>query len=82
MKVDITALVRVAAEDVPTDLHRYCAYQQTCCVIPPFEWAAYSTRLTGRMYTRRATFLGNSLYTAGYLKSTRAPDKEDFKWCH
>jgi len=30
------------------------------------------------MYTRRAALLNNSLYAAGYLKSTGAPDKEGF----
>mmetsp|Transcript_12877 Transcript_12877/g.23133 ORF Transcript_12877/g.23133 Transcript_12877/m.23133 type:complete len:842 (+) Transcript_12877:128-2653(+) len=59
--------------DVPTD-----TYQQTC-ELPPFEWAAYGTRVTGRMYTRRAALLGDSLYATGYLKSTGAPDKEDFE---
>uniref|UniRef100_A0A7S3QBX1 Uncharacterized protein n=1 Tax=Chaetoceros debilis TaxID=122233 RepID=A0A7S3QBX1_9STRA len=48
------------------------------CDLPAFEWAAYGTRLTGRMYTRRAAILGDSLYAAGYLKSTNAPNKEGF----
>ncbi len=52
-------------------------YQQTC-ELPAFEWAAYGTRLTGRMYTRRAAILGDSLYAAGYLKSTNAPNNEGF----
>jgi len=52
-------------------------YQQTC-ELPEFEWAAYGTRLTGRMYTRRAALLGDSLFAAGYLKSTNAPNKENF----
>jgi len=30
------------------------------------------------MYTRRAALLGDSLYAAGYLKSTNAPNKEGF----
>jgi len=58
--------------EVPTD-----TYQKTC-KLPSFEWAAYGTRLTGRMYTRRAALLGDSLYAAGYLKSTNAPNKEGF----
>jgi len=53
-------------------------YQQTC-ELPSFEWAAFGTRLTGRLYTRRAALLGDSLFAAGYLKSTGAPDKEDFE---
>lgn len=57
---------------VPTD-----TYQQTC-ELPAFEWAAYGTRLTGRMYTRRAALLGDSLFAAGYLKSTNAPNLEGF----
>lgn len=52
-------------------------YQQSC-ELPSFQWADYASRLTGRMYTRRAAILGTSLYAAGYLKSTGAPDKEDF----
>jgi len=58
--------------DVPPN-----TYQQTC-ELPSFEWAAYGTRLTGRMYTRRAALLGDKLFAAGYLKSTLAPNKEDF----
>jgi len=57
---------------VPTD-----TYQDTCS-LPSFDWAAYGTRLTGRMYTRRAALLGDNLYAAGYLKSTLAPNKEGF----
>jgi hypothetical protein len=53
-------------------------YQQTC-ELPSFEWASFGTRLTGRLYTRRAALLGNSLFAAGYLKSTGAPDKESFE---
>jgi hypothetical protein len=52
-------------------------YQQTC-ELPSFQWADYGTRLTGRMYTRRAAQSNGSLYAAGYLKSTGAPDKESF----
>lgn len=66
------ATTHALSEDVPHD-----TYQQTC-ELPPFEWAAYGTRLTGRMYTRRAAILGDSLYATGYLKSTGAPDKEGF----
>jgi len=58
---------------VPTD-----TYQQTC-ELPPFEWAAYGTRVTGRMYTRRAAMLGVSLFAAGYLKSTSAPNEEEYQ---
>ena len=61
-----------ALAQVPTD-----TYQQTC-KLPNFEWAAYGTRLTGRMYTRRAAILGDSLYAAGYLKSTNAPNMPGF----
>lgn len=61
-----------AAPEVKTD-----TYQNTC-KLPEFEWAAYGTHLTGRMYTRRAALLGDSLYAAGYLKSTNAPNKEGF----
>jgi len=57
---------------VPND-----TYQNTC-KLPEFEWAAYGTRLTGRMYTRRAALLGDSLFASGYLKSTNAPNKEGF----
>jgi len=59
--------------EVPTD-----TYQQTCA-LPPFEWAAYGTRLTGRMYTRRAAILGESLFAAGYLKSTSDPTLENYQ---
>jgi len=52
-------------------------YQDTC-KLPDFEWAAYGTRLTGRMYTRRAAILGDSLFASGYLKSTNAPNVEGF----
>jgi len=66
------ALTAKVAAEVKTD-----TYQKTC-KLPEFEWAAYGTRLTGRMYTRRAAILGDSLYAAGYLKSTGAPDKDGF----
>jgi len=48
------------------------------CELPMFEWAAYGTRLTGRMYTRRAAVLGDHLFAAGYLKSTGAPNNPGF----
>ena len=56
----------------PTD-----TYQQTC-ELPRFDWAAYGTRVTGRLYTRRAAVLGDHLYAAGYLKSTNAPNEPNF----
>ena len=73
MSFMLLAIARVSAQDnVPTD-----TFKQTC-ELPAFEWAAYGTRLTGRMYTRRAAILGDSLYAAGYLKSTNAPNNEGF----
>jgi hypothetical protein len=53
-------------------------YQQTC-ELPSTEWATFGTRLTGRMYTRRAAYLNGSLYAAGYLKSTNDPTKENYR---
>jgi len=53
-------------------------YQQTC-ELPSFEWADFGTRVSGRMYTRRAAFHDGSLYAAGYLKSTGAPNKDGFQ---
>ena len=76
LKVAISLLLTVAkvsaVAEVPTDTFKLT------CDLPAFEWAAYGTRLTGRMYTRRAAILGDSLYAAGYLKSTNAPNKEGF----
>jgi len=67
------AAIACTSAAVPTS-----TYQQTC-ELPSFEWAAYGTRLTGRMYTRRAALLGENLFAAGYLKSTSAPNKEGYQ---
>ena len=66
------ALVLAQDNTIPTG-----TYQQTC-ELPEFEWAAYGTRLTGRMYTRRAALLDDMLFATGYLKSTNAPNEDNF----